>query len=52
VFWIENIFHRLRIVREHGKASCTETFMWGLVIDTEILVQVTGDFHGNFLLET
>jgi hypothetical protein len=63
VFRIENIFHRLRIVCDHGKALCMETFTWGLVIDMEILVldmeilvQVTGDFHRdfyrNFLLQT
>jgi hypothetical protein len=63
VFRIENIFHRLRIVCDHGKALCMKTFTWGLVIDMEILVldmeilvQVTGDFHRdfyrNFLLQT
>jgi len=56
VFRIENIFHRIRIVCDHGKALCMETFTWGLVIDMEILVQVTGNFHRyfhrNFLLQT
>jgi hypothetical protein len=56
MFRIENIFHRLRIVCDHGKALGMETFTWGLVIDMEILVQVTRDFHRyfhrNFLLQT
>jgi len=37
MFRIENIFHRLRIVCDHGKALCMETFTWGLVIDMELL---------------